>query len=70
MNTIDKQADGLHEPLDLVWGAEEIAQVIRRTRRQVFHMLQRNQIKGAQKVGGCWVSSRAALEKQFCGPAD
>ena len=67
MNNLDKQTESLHEPLDLVWGAAEIAKVLRRTRRQVFHMLQKKEIQAATKVGGCWVASRAGLQRQFCG---
>jgi hypothetical protein len=67
MNQAEKHLETLGEPLDLVWGAAEIGRLIRRTRRQVFHMLEKGQIPAARKIGGCWVISRSALQRQFCG---
>lgn len=55
------------EAMDLVWEANGIAQVIHRTPRQTFHMLESGELP-ARKVGGRWVASRRALEAYFCGP--
>jgi hypothetical protein len=54
------------EPLgdDLLWGVVEIAEEIRRTPRQVLHLLERNLLP-AKKVGRHWCSTRTALRKQL-----
>jgi hypothetical protein len=39
-----------------IWGAEAIAAVINRSRRQTFHLLE-NGFIDADKVGGLWCSS-------------
>ncbi|EJZ22432.1 DNA-binding protein [Rhizobium sp. Pop5] len=46
--------------LDLVWGGAEIAQIIGRSRRQTFHMLETGQLP-AKKVGDRWVADRSKL---------
>lgn len=55
--------------LDLVWGAEQIATAIGRSRRQAFHLLESGELP-ARKVGGRWVISRRALLAHFEAPAD
>lgn len=45
---------------DLVWGGSGIAQVIKRTDRQTFHLLESGALP-AKKVGGRWVASRRKL---------
>jgi hypothetical protein len=52
------------KPLDLVWGAEAIAEVIKRTRRQTFHLLESGELP-AKKVGGRWVASGQKLREHF-----
>jgi len=51
--------------LDILWGAEEIAQAINRTRRQAHHLLIRGAITAAKKVGGRWCADRNELRRQF-----
>lgn len=51
--------------LDLLWGAEEIGREIRRSTRQVNHMLATESLPGARKVGGRWCITRAALHALF-----
>ena len=48
-----------------VWGAEEIGAVIERSTRQVHHLLAKNRIRSARKVGGRWMASRVALLREF-----
>jgi hypothetical protein len=49
------------DALDIpVWGAAAMGQVIGRTERQVFHMLEAGHLP-ARKVGRKWVCSRARL---------
>ncbi|WP_244631301.1 helix-turn-helix domain-containing protein [Aureimonas sp. ME7] len=60
--------DSTDNSLDLLWGAEEIAKVIRRTRRQTFAMLDNGELP-ARKVGGRWVIERAELAAVFTGKA-
>ncbi|GAJ96172.1 hypothetical protein [Rhizobium rhizogenes] len=50
--------------LDLVWGGEEIANIIGRSRRITFHLLEKGQLP-AKKVGGRWVAERSALIRFF-----
>ena len=49
---------------DLLWGVEEIAEAIGRSRRQTFHMLQNSRIP-ARKIGAFWCASRAGLRQHF-----
>jgi hypothetical protein len=53
------------DDLDLVWGADGIAEVIGRTERQTFHMLSIGVIPVARKVGGRWCADRHALRAFF-----
>jgi len=46
--------------LDLIWGGEEIAKMIGRSRRQTFHMLDSGELP-AKKVGNRWVIERSKL---------
>lgn len=50
---------------DFVWGAGNIGAVIDRSPRQTFNLLVPGQIRSAQKKGGRWVASRAALLREF-----
>lgn len=45
---------------EILWGADEIAAVIHRSRRQTFAMLEKGQLP-AKKVGGRWVAKRSEL---------
>lgn len=47
-------------PMDLVWGCDEIAKAIKRTKRQTFYMLESGALK-ARKVGNRWVADRQTL---------
>lgn len=51
-----------------IWGAENMAPVIGRTERQVFHMLNAGLLP-AKKVGGRWVSTRRKLLAAILGEA-
>jgi len=55
--------------LDILWGAEAIAEVINRTRRQTHHLLNRGAIDAAKKIGGRWCADRSELRRQFSGRA-
>lgn len=44
----------------LVWGAEAIAEIIGRSVRATFHMLDKGELP-AKKVGGRWVAERSKL---------
>ena len=55
------------EKLDLLWGAEEIAREIRRSPRQVNHMLATGALVGAKKIGGRWCITRSTLKALFDG---
>jgi len=53
-------------PLDLAWGADEIAAEINRTRRQVFHLLATGALDGiAIKINGRWAADRVLLRARF-----
>ncbi|MBX5008157.1 DNA-binding protein [Rhizobium lentis] len=54
--------------LDLVWGAEAIGELIGRSSRITFHMLERGELP-AKKVGGRWVVERSKLIAFFMDPA-
>ncbi len=53
------------EALDLLWGADQMAPVIKRSARQVAHMLLQGHLPGARKVGGQWCISERALRSFF-----
>ncbi len=57
----------MSEPLDLLWGATEIAKAIQATPRKTFELLERGDIP-ARKVRGRWVASRAQLQAFFLHP--
>ncbi|KAA1182109.1 DNA-binding protein [Rhizobium tropici] len=46
--------------MELVWGGEEIAKLIGRSRRITFHLLEKGELP-AKKVGGRWVAERSKL---------
>ena len=50
---------------DFLWGAAEIAEAINRTPRQAHYLLSNGEIQCAQKKGGRWVASRAALLREL-----
>lgn len=52
------------EPLDLVWGAEAIANEIQVTPRRAFYLLEHGELP-AKKVGGRWVAARRSLRSRF-----
>lgn len=56
------------ESLDLIWGAEAIAQLIGRTPRVTFHLLATGAIP-AKKIGDRWVAERSKLIAFFMADA-
>ena len=52
------------EPLDLLWGTEEIAAAIKQTTIATSHLLWKRKIP-ARKIGSRWVISRAVLKQFF-----
>ncbi|MBT1155756.1 DNA-binding protein [Aminobacter anthyllidis] len=50
--------------IELVWGATAIAELIGRSARATFHMLEKGELP-AKKVGGRWVAERGALLRFF-----
>jgi hypothetical protein len=55
--------------IDLIWGGENIAKIIGRTKRITFHLLETGQLP-AKKVGGRWVAERNKLLNFFLEPAE
>jgi len=53
-----------NEPLELIWGIEEIGKVIGRTSRQTYHMLVSGNLP-AKQVGNRWVAERGKLVAFF-----
>ncbi|MDV4183290.1 DNA-binding protein [Rhizobium brockwellii] len=56
------------DKLNLVWGAEEIAKLIGRSKRATFYMLDSGELP-AKKVGGRWVAERGKLVAFFMDTA-
>nr|WP_026479354.1 hypothetical protein [Ahrensia sp. 13_GOM-1096m] len=52
------------DSVDLIWGAEEIAKLIGRSRRSTFHMLEKGELP-AKRVGSRWVAERGKLISFF-----
>ncbi|MGO6787606.1 DNA-binding protein [Rhizobium ruizarguesonis] len=55
-------------PLELVWGAANIAKLIGRSQRATFHMLDSGELP-AKKVGNRWVAERSTLVAFFMDAA-
>ncbi len=55
--------------IDLVWGGDNIAKIIGRTKRITFHLLETGQLP-AKKVGGRWVAERNQLLSFFLETAE
>jgi hypothetical protein len=51
--------------LDLIWGAQAIADAIGRTRRQTFYLLETGQLPAKKLAQGGWVASRKKLREYF-----
>ncbi|KSV72923.1 hypothetical protein N182_28765 [Sinorhizobium sp. GL2] len=47
--------------LDLIWGVGEIANLIGRTERQTYHMIQSGHLPMVKQVGERYVASRSKL---------
>jgi hypothetical protein len=67
INDIDSLVNGHADSIqsEFLWGADAIGKVMGRSGRQAFYMLNNGEIKCAQKKGGRWVCSRAALLKEL-----
>jgi hypothetical protein len=50
-----------------VWGAGPIGELINKSPRATYHMLYKNQIRSARKVGGQWTATPSALRREFGG---
>jgi predicted DNA-binding transcriptional regulator AlpA len=53
------------EPLDLVWGVEEIGKVIGRTQQQTYNMIADGRLPIVKKMGSRYVVSRSKLVDFF-----
>ena len=51
----------------LVWGAEQIGEVIGRPVRAAFHLLEQGLLPAKKKIGGRWVASRRKLLEAVIG---
>ena len=54
-----------NEKLDLLWGANAIAECLGVSKRQVFYQLEMGYLP-ARRIGARWVVSRAALDEFMC----
>ena len=50
---------------EIIWGAEAIGVIIGLSKRQVFHLLEHDQLKGARKIGRRWCILRRFLLSNF-----
>lgn len=57
-----------NEQSDILWGVEDIAKAIGRTRRAAYHVLDAGELP-ARKVGGRWCASRQRLIAHLLGEA-
>lgn len=56
-------------PIDILWGAEAIAEAIGRSPRQTFYLLETGHLP-AKKVAGRWVAVRGKLIRFFLEDAE
>jgi hypothetical protein len=54
-----------NSPHEFAWGTEEIAKIIGRSPRQVYHLLAAGNLKTPKKIGGIWVANREALRREL-----
>ena len=64
----ERVAEAPRPALDLIWGAEAIAEQINRPVRTTFYLLETRQLP-AKKCGGRWCASREALRQHFAVPS-
>lgn len=57
------------QPMDLIWGIEEIGKLIGRSYQQTYHMVQSGCLPSVRKVGERYVASRSKLVAFFTGEA-
>jgi hypothetical protein len=72
MKGVSTMSDKKETDLDLdapLWGAEEIAPVIKRKLHQTYHLLERGHLP-ATKVGGTWTSTLRRLRSFFGGEVE
>lgn len=50
---------------EIIWGAEAIGAAIGLSKRQTFHLLETEQLKGAKKIGRRWCITRRNLSANF-----
>jgi len=68
--SIDAESEiRVNGPGDLVWGAAAIGQVIGKSQRKTFYLLEAGRLTSAKKVGNQYVASRTALLKELGGVA-
>jgi predicted DNA-binding transcriptional regulator AlpA len=57
------------EPLDLIWGVEDIGKLIGRSYQQTYHMIQSGHLPMVKRIGERYVASRSKLIAFFMGEA-
>ena len=55
------------DPDEIVWGAAAIGNLIGRSERQAYYLLESKAIKGTRKIGGLWSARRSVLLAQWGG---
>ena len=50
----------------IYWGAAAIAARLGRTRRQTYHLLAKQRLKGAIKLGATWVMTERTVRLSLC----
>ncbi|GAB2205941.1 hypothetical protein ROS1_27570 [Roseibium sp. ROS1] len=53
------------EPLDLIWGVDEIGRVIGRNYQQAYHLIRSGKLPMVKRVGERYVASRSKLVAFF-----
>jgi len=53
-------------PADVIWGCARIAEVIGRSERSTFHLLEQHLLP-AKRIGGRWCASRRKLLEALTG---
>lgn len=54
-----------NEPLDLIWGVDEIARLIGRNYQQTYHLIRSGKLPMVRQVGERYVASRPKLVAFF-----
>ena len=58
---VENKTMAIEDPLDLIWGVEDIGKLIGRNYQQTYHMIRSGKLPMVKQVGERYVASRQKL---------